>query len=119
MAAAADIGIIFYTTYWTGYRTTLPMIGRLAEIPQVIGMKWASPDSREFEHGLRTYAGRLVFIDNQLSFVLSHMLGGKAINIHPSNYAPAWGVRFWNLLESGGYREAQAEMTRVVAPYYD
>jgi dihydrodipicolinate synthase/N-acetylneuraminate lyase len=85
----------------------------------VVAIKWAAPNYRDFERALRLFAGRLAFIDNQLQFVLSHMLGGHGINLHPSNYWPAWGVRLWSQLEAGQYREAQDEMTRVVSPYYD
>jgi len=117
--AAADVGIVFYTTYWTGYRTSLEMLGRLADVPQIVAIKWASPSYHEFEQGLRHFASRLAFIDNQLHFVFSHMLGARGVNLHPSNYWPTWGVKFWELLEAGRYREAQDEMTRVVSPYYD
>jgi dihydrodipicolinate synthase/N-acetylneuraminate lyase len=116
---AADIGVVFYTTYWTGFKTTVEYIGRLEELSNVVAIKWASPNYREFEQALRHYAGKLLFIDNQLQFVLSHMLGGRGINLHPSNYWPAWGVKLWELLEARSYEQAQAEMTRVVSPYYD
>jgi 4-hydroxy-tetrahydrodipicolinate synthase len=116
---AADIGVVFYTTYWTGFKTTVDYIGRLEELSNVVAIKWATPHVHDFEHALRLYASRLLFIDNQLQFVLSHMLGGRGINLHPSNYWPAWGIKLWDLLEAGRYQEAQVEMTRVVSPYYD
>lgn len=116
---AADLGIVFYTTYWSGFRTSLGFLERLATVPQVISIKWASPSVTEFEQGLRHFAQRFLFIDNQLQFVQSHMLGGRGVNVHPANYWPQWGVRFWDLLEKGQYREAQAQMTQVVSPYYD
>lgn len=119
IAEAADVGIVFYTTYWTGFRTSLDLVGRLAEVPQVAAIKWATPHHHEFEQGLRLFARRLCFIDNQLQFVFSHMLGARGINTHPSNYWPAWGVKLWGLLEEGKYQEAQEQMTRVVSPYYD
>ncbi len=118
-AEAADVGLVIYTTYWMGYKMPLELLGRLAELPNVVGIKWAAPSPYEFERGLRLFADRLCIIDNQLEFVLSHMLGGCGINTHPSNYWPEWGVRLWGLLEAGQYREAQAEIIRVVSPYYD
>lgn len=116
---AADVGIVFYTTYWTGFKTSCDFLGRLSEQPGVVAIKWASPSHHTFEEGLRKYAGKMLFIDNQLEFVFSHMLGGRGINLHPSNYWPAWGVKLWDLLQSGRYVEAQAEMQKVVSPYYD
>jgi dihydrodipicolinate synthase/N-acetylneuraminate lyase len=118
-ADAADVGVVIYTTYWMGYKMPLELIGRLAELPHIIGLKWAAPSSYEYEKGLRLFARRLCVIDNQLQFVVTHMLGGRGINTHPSNYSPAWGVKLWGLLEARKYEEAQHEITRVVSPYYD
>ncbi len=118
-ADAADIGVVIYTTYWLGYKMPLDLIERLAELPHIVGLKWGAPSSFEYEQGLRRLANRLCVIDNQLQFVLTHMLGGRGINTHPSNYWPAWGVRLWELLEEKKYVDAQQEITRVVAPYYD
>jgi dihydrodipicolinate synthase/N-acetylneuraminate lyase len=119
IADAADVGIVFYTTYWTGFKTSVEFLGRLAEAPGVVAIKWASPVRHTFERGLREYADKVLFIDNQLDFVLSHMLGARGINLHPSNYWPQFGVKLWSLLQSRQYEEAQGEMTRVVSPYYD
>lgn len=118
-ADAADIGVVIYTTYWLGYKMPIDLIVRLAKLPHIVGLKWGAPSSYEYEKGLRLLADRLCVIDNQLQFVLTHTLGGRGINTHPSNYWPAWGVKLWGLLESRKYEEAQREITRVVAPYYD
>ncbi|HKB41525.1 MAG TPA: dihydrodipicolinate synthase family protein, partial [Gemmataceae bacterium] len=119
VASSADVGIVLYTTYWKGYQPPLELIERLAELPQLIGLKWASPSMTTFEKGLRLFAKRLCVIDNNFPFVYSHLLGARGINPHPSNYWPEWGVRLWGLLEAGKYREAQDEVSRVVTPYYD
>lgn len=115
---AADVALVVYTTYWQG-KLSLDLVGRLAELPQVVALKWAAPSYYEFERGLRLFAKRHFLIDNQLQFVLSHMLGARGINVHPSNYWPEWGVHLWGLLEAGQYREAQETMSRVMSPYYD
>ncbi len=117
-AGAADVGVVFYTTFWLG-KITLELLGRLAEIPNVVGLKWAAPDTYQYEMGLRRFGHRFCVIDNQFQFVMNHMLGGRGVNTHPSNYWPEWGVRFWGLLEAKQYKEAQQEVTRVVSPYYD
>lgn len=118
-ADAADIGQIFYTTYWTGFNTSLQFLERLTKIEQVIGIKWASNDSVLFEQGLRNFGKHFLFVDNQIEFIKSHMYGGRSFNLHPCNVAPKWGLNFWQLLELKKYYEAQQEMTRVVSPYYD
>lgn len=116
---AADVGIVFYTTYWTGFRSSKDFLGRLADLPGMVAVKWAAPHHHLFEQGLRLFADKLLFIDNQLNFVFSHILGARGINLHPSNYWPQWGLRLWEHLQAGRYAEAQAEMTKVSSPYYD
>lgn len=119
VADAVDIPQVLYTTYWTGFRITPELIERLIAIPQIAALKLASPNGREFESFLRQYASRVLMIDNQLEFVKSHMLGGRAINLHPANWHPAWALKFWGLLESRQYFEAQREMSAVVGSCYD
>src|SRR5579863_5749153 len=100
VAAAVDIPQVLYTTYWTGFRLTFDLLERLLEIPQLGAVKLASPSGREFDEFLRRFAGRTCFVDNQLEFVKSHSLGGRAINLHPANWYPAWALKFWELLET-------------------
>lgn len=119
VANAADVPLIFYATYWTGFRTSVAFVERLLELPTFVGLKWAAPDAHEFERVVRHFSRRVLIIDNQLAFVQSHMLGARAVNLHPCNFAPEWGLRFWQLLEAGEYVEAQREQSRVVSPYYD
>ncbi|MGE5191448.1 MAG: dihydrodipicolinate synthase family protein [Deltaproteobacteria bacterium] len=119
VAEAVDIPQVLYTTYWTGFRLTFDLLDRLLEIPQLAAVKLASPAGREFDEFLRRFAGRTCIIDNQLEFIKSHMLGARAINLHPANWHPAWALQFWNLLETRQYFEAQQEMAQVVGACYD
>src|ERR1700744_3819932 len=50
-AAGPNIGIIIYNTFWTTTNISFAMVERLAEIPNVVGLKWATPrtDAMEFE----------------------------------------------------------------------
>ncbi len=117
---AADIGIIIYNTYWTSAGVTADLGERLTEFPNVVGLKWATPDSgfMEFESVVARFADRLSIIDNQLRFVTSHMLGARAVGVHICNHWPEWGVRLWGLLEQGRYKEAQHELMTVALPFY-
>jgi len=115
----SDVGIVFYATPWTGYRTSLGFIEKLIAAPNVVAVKWYSPERHVFERAMRDYARDLMFIDNSLQYVFSHLLGARGINLHVSNYWPEWGQQFWNMLEAGQYAQAQGEMTRVVQPFYD
>jgi 4-hydroxy-tetrahydrodipicolinate synthase len=122
LAAIADhssVGVVFYATPWTGFHTSLKLVERLVETPNVVAIKWYSPDQYVFERAMREYSRRIMFIDNSLQFVFAHLSGAGGLNLHVGNYWPQWAQRFWDMLEAGQYADAQREMTRVVQPYYD
>jgi dihydrodipicolinate synthase/N-acetylneuraminate lyase len=118
VSEAADISIIVYYTYWQ-YKLSMTTLGRLLELPRVVGLKWAAPSAYEYNKGLRLFAKKALVIDNQLQFVQSHMMGARGIDTHPVNYWPEWGVQLWGLLEAGKYKEAEESINKVVMPFYD
>jgi 4-hydroxy-tetrahydrodipicolinate synthase len=119
IADHSSVAVVFYATPWTGFHTSLAMVERLVQTPNVVALKWYSPNQHVFERAMRDYSGQIMFLDNSLQFVLAHMLGAGGVNMHVSNFWPQWGQRLWDMLEAGQYAEAQRAMTRVVQPYYD
>jgi dihydrodipicolinate synthase/N-acetylneuraminate lyase len=117
-AAAPELAIVVYTTYWLTHRPSLQLIERLAEIPQVAALKWGSPDIVEYQVALLRFASRLGVIDNQLLPVFNQLMGGSGVNLHPALFWPEWGVQVWGLLEARRWDEAQAEINRLLLPYY-
>ncbi len=117
-AAAPELAIVVYTTYWLTHRPSLQLLERLAEIPQVAALKWGSPDIVEYQVALLRFADRLGVIDNQLLPVFNQLMGGSGVNLHPALFWPEWGVKVWGLLESRRWDEAQAEINRLLLPYY-
>ena len=119
-AAAADIGIIVYNTFWTSSGVSLQLVERLCEIPNVVGLKWATPrtDAMEFEDVVSHFAGRLTIIDNNLLFAASHMMGARAFEVHLCNYWPEWGVRLLDDLEKGRYAAVQSALVNQAMPFY-
>jgi dihydrodipicolinate synthase/N-acetylneuraminate lyase len=117
--AAPDVGIIVYNTFWTSYALSTESIEQLSELPNVVGLKWSSPETAwmEFEQAVCRFGERLSIIDNQMRFVTSHILGARAIEVHVCNYWPQWGVRMWNMLEQADYVSAQREIARVAMPF--
>ena len=81
-AAAPDVGIIVYNTYWTSTGLSFGLIERLADVPNIVGLKWATPrtDAMEFEDVTSHFSGRYTIIDNNLFFAYSAMpaLGARA-----------------------------------------
>lgn len=118
---AADVGIIVYNTHWTSSGVSLDLAERLIELENVVGLKWSVPgfEFMAFDRCLVRFANRVSVIDNQVTYVTSHMMGARGIELHPSNYWPQWGVKTWEMLEAGQYVEAQKEQARVVIPFYE
>jgi dihydrodipicolinate synthase/N-acetylneuraminate lyase len=119
-AEAADIAIIIYNTFWTSAAVSLSMVERLARIPNVIGLKWATPrtDAMEFEDVVHHFKDRFCIIDNHLNFAISHMLGARAFEVHLANYWPEWGIKLIDDLDAGRYPAVQQALVREAMPYY-
>ncbi len=118
-AEAAEVGLIIYNTFWTSVGVSYAMVERLAEVPNVVSLKWSTPDiaSMTFEGVVDRFGKRFSIIDNQMRYVTSHILGARSIEVHVANYWPQWGVALWRMLERGEYAEAQREMVRVAMPF--
>ena len=113
---AADVGLIVYNTFWTSLGISSAMVERLAEIPNVVSLKWSTPDTgaMAFEQIVSRFSDRFAIIDNQMRYVTSHILGARSIEIHVAQLLAAVGAsRLWQMLERGEYAEAQREMVRV------
>ncbi|MGB0297704.1 MAG: dihydrodipicolinate synthase family protein, partial [bacterium] len=102
VSRSAKIGLIIYNTFWTSAEVSFGMVERLIEIPQVVGLKWATKRSvaMEFEDVVQTFSSKLTVIDNDLLFPISHMLGAKAFEVHLCNHWPEWGVKLLATLEA-------------------
>jgi 4-hydroxy-tetrahydrodipicolinate synthase len=120
VAAASEIGLVVYNTFWTSSSLSYGLIGRLAEIPSVVGLKWATgrTDSMEFEEVVSGFSDRFCIIDNQLKFVVSHILGARAYEVHTCNYWPEWGVQLVDDLKRGDYERVQRSLIKNVLPFY-
>jgi dihydrodipicolinate synthase/N-acetylneuraminate lyase len=118
-ARASDVGIILYNTFWTSQAISAKLLERFADIDNIVSLKWSAPDTgaMEFEQIISDFSERFLIIDNQMRFIVSHMLGAGSIELHMCNFMPAWGISLWQLLEEQRYLEAQREMTRVAMPF--
>ena len=120
VSRSANIGLIIYNTFWTSAEVSFGMVERLIEIPQVVGLKWATKRSvaMEFEDVVQTFSSKLTVIDNDLLFPISHMLGAKAFEVHLCNHWPEWGVKLLATLEAGDYKQVELNMIKEALPYY-
>lgn len=120
VAEASDIGLIIYNTFWTSSNLSHNLIGKVSEIPNVVGLKWATArtDSMEFEEVVANFSDRFCIIDNQLKFVISHMLGARAYEVHTCNYWPEWGIQLVDDLKARKYEQVQRSLVENVLPFY-
>jgi dihydrodipicolinate synthase/N-acetylneuraminate lyase len=120
-AEASQVGMIIYNTFWTSLDVSSELLTRFANIDTVVCLKWSCPDmgNMEFEQAITKFSERFLIIDNQMRFVVSHMLGAGGIELHPCNFMPQWGVQLWRLLEEKRYIEAQHELVRVGMPFME
>lgn len=120
--AAPNVGIIVYNTFWTSTNLSFGMIDRLAKIPSVVGLKWATPrtDAMEFEDVTSNFSKRFTIIDNNLFFPYSAMpaLGAKAFEVHLCNYWPEWGIKLIDQIKAGNYPEIARMMVHEAMPFY-
>jgi 4-hydroxy-tetrahydrodipicolinate synthase len=120
--AAPNIGLIVYNTFWTATNISLSMVERLAEIPNVVGLKWATPrtDAMEFETVTSHFSERFTIIDNNLFFAFSAMpaLGARAFEVHLCNYWPEWGIKLIDEVAAKNYVEIARMLVEEAMPFY-
>ena len=120
--AEPDIGIIIYNTFWTSQNISFEMVERLAEIPSIVGLKWATPrtDAMEFEDVTSHFSDRFTIIDNNLLFPYSAMpaLGARAFEVHNCNFWPEWGIKLIDEVRAANYPEIARMLMDEAMPFY-
>jgi dihydrodipicolinate synthase/N-acetylneuraminate lyase len=120
--AAPNIGIIVYNTFWTATNLSSSLITRLAEVPNIVGLKWATSrtDAMEFEDVTSRFSKRFTIIDNNLYFAYSAMpsLGARAFEVHLCNYWPEWGIRLIDHVKAHNHAEIARMMIEEAMPFY-
>jgi 4-hydroxy-tetrahydrodipicolinate synthase len=120
--AAPNTGLIVYNTFWTATNISLAMVERLAEIPNVVGLKWATPrtDAMEFETVTSHFSDRFTIIDNNLFFAFSAMpaLGARAFEVHLCNFWPEWGIKLIDEIGGKNYTEVARMLVEEAMPFY-
>jgi dihydrodipicolinate synthase/N-acetylneuraminate lyase len=121
-AAAPEIGIIVYNTFWNTTNLSFGLVERLGEIPNVVGLKWATPrtDAMEFESVTSRFSKRFTIIDNNLFFAFSAMpaLGAKAFEVHLCNFWPEWGLKLIREIQGENYPEVARMLVAEAMPFY-
>jgi 4-hydroxy-tetrahydrodipicolinate synthase len=104
-----DIGIMIYNTPWAmpqpGFDMSIPLLERLCELDNIIGMKWHSFDINHYVHVLRLFSDRLNLIDNLRIISLGPRLGMKGFIEWWTNAAPRWSLKRLELMRAKKWEE--------------
>ena len=121
-AAEGGPGIILYNTFWTSTSVSNQLIEKIIDLPNIVGLKWATPrtDAMEFEDVTSTYSNRFTIIDNNLFFPYSAMksLNAKAFEVHMCNFWPEWGAKLINEVKNKNFEEIARMMVEEAMPFY-
>jgi len=120
--AAPELGIIAYNSWWNSqFDVTAETLQKLADIPNVIGIKWSSQDNGNFQRGLKALKDRFSFVDNQITSTgtLGFMLGMRSFVSSIPNFAPQYDLELWELLQQRDWDGVLAKMQQFVIPLYE
>ena len=109
-SAESDLPIMVYNNWWNTLNMNVDMVERLAELRNVVVLKWSAPSPAQYTDGLRRMAERMAIIDNSGQPVWSHMMGAVGFITHVSNFWPEYPLEIWNLLEEENYRGVIAKL---------
>ena len=121
VAEAVEIGISVYNTTWLGvlggegFQENI--IERFTEIPNIVALKWSSPNIKTYIHILTRFKDDFAIVDNQLNG-LGRMFGAKAMLTVTANFHPKRELEIWALLDTGRYSEAIELWKKLTLPYY-
>lgn len=117
----AEIGIVAYNIPWAmpdAHEFSLPFAERLAELENVVGIKWFSYNDRNFYEVLSGLSGRLNIASNQgAKLSQGFRMGMKAFLDLWANFSPKLSLELWELLEKGKYDEYDKQYLKYHFPF--
>jgi 4-hydroxy-tetrahydrodipicolinate synthase len=117
VARQTRVGFAIYNNWYTGYDMPLDLVERLLDLPNGIGVKWASPSIDIFQDGVRRLLPRAAVVNNTFNTILGHLLGSRCFVSHWPNFYPEFCWHVWDLMEAGDYGAAQRAFDQAMVPY--
>ena len=109
VSGAADIGIVLYNSFWVmpgpGYSYSRKLFERLADLENVVGVKWTGSTIDDYVGFQQMFGDRLVFLENRMFFSQGARFGMKGFIDVPGNVAPRLSLHQWELMREGRYDE--------------
>jgi len=100
-----QIPIMVYNTWWNAPHMKPALLQRLAEIPNVVSLKWSAPSIVEFYQGLWDFSDKFAIVDNNFMVLVSHPLGATSWITHLASFWPEYTLSIQTALEAGDYKK--------------
>ena len=87
------------------------LLRRLAQIPNVVSLKWSAPSLVQFYEGLWELSDTFAIVDNNFGILISHPLGATGWITHLAGFWPEYTLSIQDALDAGDYKKV-AELQR-------
>lgn len=107
-----DLPVMIYNNWWTTPNMNVETAEQLAELRNVVALKWSAPSPGQITEGLERLSDKLAIIDNSGLRVWTHMLGAVGFITHVGNFWPEYSLIIWGLLQDRDYDGVIDQMSR-------
>ena len=118
VATGAPAKVVIYNTYWRPVNLKPDLVVRLAEVDNIVGIKWGVPFGVDYSL-MRLFSDRLQVIDNGGGAVNCHILGGAGKIAAAGDFYPQYDLKVWELCEKGDYAAATEMIKRLAWPLHE
>ncbi len=108
----SDLPVMIYNNWWTTPNMNVETAEQLAELRNVVALKWSAPSPGQITEGLERLSDKLAIIDNSGLRVWTHMLGAVGFITHVGNFWPEYSLGIWDLLQDRDYDGVIDQMSR-------
>ncbi len=98
-----NIPMMIYNTWWNAPHMKPALLQRLAEIPNVVSLKWSAPSIVEFYQGLWDFSDKFAIVDNNFMVLVSHPLGATSWITHIAGFWPEFSLSIQDALDKKDY----------------
>lgn len=114
---ATEAGLMVYNTPWAAMNFEIrpPLVERLLNIENVVGLKWSSFDPNNWVDVIRMFHDRTQIIDNSSMTDIAYQLGAKGYITLLGALAPKSELQLLSLLEGKKWEEFAKESGRLTA----
>jgi len=110
---ATDLPIAVYTEGHITNDMSFDLMSRIADLPNIMGIKLSTTDMERFGHGVQKLSDRIAVLTGmEVLYVPVIMLGGVGGFLGTSNMIPEYWVKVHDLATAGNLKEANDMMVK-------